>query len=129
MNRFDLTDLVERWEQAKADEIAATAERAGIECLILEHFEVAPDFEGTLSLEIPGVTIKTTYKLNRRVDNTEARRIATENGLNDIFGELFREKLEIAAKGWKKHGKRAAPLLRAVTATPAKPAIRIEREN
>jgi hypothetical protein len=123
-----IDDLLHPWREARDAEKAAAEKRRELEGQIIALLfpDVAPDFEGTLKADTDsGAEVKVAYKMSRKVDLAAANRIALQMGAPHLLPLVFREKLDWSATGWKQHGDAARPLLQAVTATPARPAITI----
>jgi hypothetical protein len=95
------TMLVE-WRVAKQLEQEATRRRRGIEDGIKALINFDESREGNIALPFDGGRVVITARLDRKVDGTLARQLATENHLEDWLDRLFRWKPELELRAWKK---------------------------
>jgi hypothetical protein len=93
--------LVE-WRVAKQLEQEATRRRRGIEDGIKALINFDESREGNIALPFDGGRVVITARLDRKVDGTLARQLATENHLEDWLDRLFRWKPELELRAWKK---------------------------
>jgi hypothetical protein len=95
------TMLVE-WRVAKQLEQEATRRRRDIEDGIKALINFDESREGNIALPFDGGRVVITARLDRKVDGTLARQLATENHLEDWLDRLFRWKPELELRAWKK---------------------------
>ena len=95
------TMLVE-WRVAKQLEQEATRRRRGIEDGIKALINFDESREGNIALPFDGGRVVITARLDRKVDGTLARQLATENHLEDWLERIFRWKPELEVRAWKK---------------------------
>lgn len=119
--------LAAKWLEAKTDETAAIEQRRQVESELLKFFDVPADYEGAKTVPFEGGKVSVVFKLTRKVDYESLLELARTEGLERHLPALFRFKAEYSASGWKGAGKEVKPLLKCVTAAPAKPSIKVER--
>lgn len=122
-----MKDLIEKWQQYKADEDIAKAKRREVEDQLAAKLAIAEGFEGTVTSKFEGgVVLKVEGRLNRKVDSDKVQEIAAECGLSQHLSSLFRWKPEINATAWKNADEAITrPLLAAITTTPGRPSFSI----
>ena len=117
------------WLEAKAAEKAATEARRLIEDELLEKFAPEP-FEGVKSISDAGYNLKLTGRMVRKVDGDKLQELATEAGLSDHLGSLFRWTPSINMAVWKATDKSITNnLLEAITTKEGRPSFNIEKEE
>jgi len=114
MKSADLERLLIEWRVAKQLEQEATLRRRNIEDEIKAAIGFDESREGSEALPFDGGRVVITARLDRKVDGTLARQLATENHLEDWLDRLFRWKPELELRAWKK-----APEYVKQTFTPA----------
>lgn len=115
------------WQQAKAREQKAIADRREAEDAMLSLLGVSENMEGTENAECPGYKIKLTGRINRTVDGDALQEIAAEHGLSQHLGSLFRWKPSINMKEWKAADESITrPLSAAITSKPGRVSFQIE---
>lgn len=124
-----LQELSQAWLDAKAVEKSAQDQRRHIEDKLLSALGTAENLDGTETHTPDGYRVKVTGRINRKVDSARLQEIARENGISDQLGVLFRWKPEINTAVWKATSDNITNVLsEAVTATPGRPSISIEKE-
>ena len=123
----ELDDLSAQWMDAKADEAIAVARRRTIEDRLVELLALDENKEGTTNAKTEqGFSIKVVGRMNRKVDADKLQELATEHGLSEHLGSLFRWSADINAAAWKSAAPTiTAPLLGAITTTPGRPSFSI----
>lgn len=123
-----MSDLFQQWLDAKAAEKAATDNRRDIEDELLKQFN--PEFlEGSKKYNIDGYSLKVTKRVSRKVNADELQTLAAEAGLSDHLSSLFRWSPAINMAQWKAADQNITDkLLPAITITPARPSVAIERK-
>ena len=123
----ELDDLSAQWMDAKADEAIAVARRRTIEDRLVELLVLDENKEGTTNAKTEqGFSIKVVGRMNRKVDADKLQELATEHGLSEHLGSLFRWSADINAAAWKSAAPTiTAPLLGAITTTPGRPSFSI----
>ena len=120
-------NIYKQWIDAKAAEKQAQEARREIEDLIINEMGISTQSDGNQSFEVGEYKIKTTCRMNRRIDVDALQEIAAENGLAEHLGKLFRWKPEINAKAWRDASSDITePLLNAITTKPGRPSFSIE---
>ena len=102
MKSADLERLLIEWRVAKQLEQEATLRRRNIEDEIKAAIGFDESREGSEALPFDGGRVVITARLDRKVDGTLARQLATENHLEDWLDRLFRWKPELELRAWKK---------------------------
>lgn len=127
----ELDLLAAKWATAKAEETEAVARRREIEDRISELLELDAAKEGTSTARTEqGWVIKTTSRLNRKVDADKLQELATEHGLTEHLSKLFRWSADINAAAWKAAAPTiTAPLTGAITTTPGRPSFTITKKE
>ena len=97
-----LERLLIEWRVAKQLEQEATLRRRNIEDEIKAAIGFDESREGSEALPFDGGRVVITARLDRKVDGTLARQLATENHLEDWLDRLFRWKPELELRAWKK---------------------------
>lgn len=117
----------EAWQQAKADEAAATARRRAVEDKIVEAMDLDVAEDATTTIDVSdSIKIKIACRIDRKVDADKLQEIAIEHGLMDHLSSLFRWKPEINATAWKQADPAIVrPLADAITAKPGRPSFKI----
>tara|TARA_R110000803_G_scaffold116033_1_gene184653 strand:- start:1000 stop:1371 length:372 start_codon:yes stop_codon:yes gene_type:complete len=116
------------WLNAKADEKLATEKRRVIEDKLAKTF-VSDSFKGTLSVSDKGFKVKIVERLTSKVDGDKLQDLATEAGLTEHLGQLFRWVPSINMAAWKAADSSITEaLLGAVTTKAGRPSFTIEKE-
>ena len=119
------------WLEAKASEKLAVEKRRVIEDKLVKEF--APDsfyFQGTLNVSDHGYKIKIVERLTNKVDGDRLQELATEAGLTNHLGQLFRWTPTINMAAWKAADSSITEaLLAAVTTKAGRPSFNIEKES
>ena len=124
-----MSNLYQRWLDAKKLEATAVAERREIEDLMVETFGIPKDLDGTVKHAIDGYVIKTEGRINKKIDADKLQMLAAEAGLSEHLSSLFRWKPEINAKVWGAAADAVTqPLLGAITSTPGRPTFTITKD-
>lgn len=122
--------LCEQWLHAKKVEAEAVENRRKIEDELSAALTLAPDLDGTITRKEDGFVIKATGRLNRKIDADLLQNLATEHGLTEHLGSLFRWKPEISMKEWKAAAPEiTGPLAGAITTTAGRPSYQIVKEG
>lgn len=121
----------EAWQQAKAEETAATIRRRAVEDKMLEAMQLDEVGEDTTTVKpADGIEVKIVRRIDRKVDADKLQEIAIEHGLMDHLSSLFRWKPEINATAWKQADPAIVrPLADAITAKPGRPSFKITIAN
>ena len=117
------------WLRAKAAEKEATETRRLIEDQLVKEF--APEyFTGTRSVSVKGYTLKIIERLTNKVDGDKLQELASDAGLTNHLGELFRWTPTINMASWKAADESITEaLLGAVTTKTGRPSFTIEKEE
>ena len=123
----ELDELARQWCDAKTDEAIAVAKRRTLEDRISELLKLDAAKEGTETAKTEqGYVIKTTSRLNRKVDTDRLQEIAAEAGLTDHLASLFRWSADINMAAWKAAAESITrPLLGAIETKPGRPTYAI----
>lgn len=122
--------IYQQWIDAKAAEKAAQDARRAIEDRLIDELGVRLDSEGSEKFDAGGYVVKTTCRMNRKIDAEALQIIAAESGLTNHLGSLFRWKPEINMAAWKSASPEITqPLMEAITAKPGRPSFTIEVKN
>ena len=125
-----MSDLYAQWIAAKERERQAVEERRVIEDALIHEFKIAEAFEGTVSREGAGYSVKITARMNRKVDAEMVQELAAEHGLSEHLGTLFRWTPELNMKAWKSADETiTAALAKAITIKPGRPSFQIQPAN
>ena len=117
------------WLNAKADEKHAIEKRRLIEDELSKEL-VSDKFKGTLSISHSGYSIKIVERLTNKVDGDRLQELATEAGLTNHLGQLFRWTPTINMAAWKAADSSITEaLLAAVTTKAGRPSFNIEKES
>ena len=117
------------WLEAKSDEKRATEKRRVIEDKLAKTF-VSDNFKGTMSISDKGFKVKIVERLTSKVDGDKLQDLATEAGLTDHLGQLFRWVPSINMAAWKAADSSITnALLGAVTTKAGRPSFNIEEEE
>ena len=117
------------WLNAKADEKHAIEKRRLIEDELSKEL-VSDKFKGTLSISHSGYSIKIVERLTNKVDGDRLQELATEAGLTNHLGQLFRWTPTINMAAWKAADSSITEaLLAAVTTKAGRPSFNIEKEE
>ena len=117
------------WIKAKAAEKKAIEARRSIEDKLSEEL-VSDKFQGTLSISHSGYSIKIVERLTNKVDGDKLQDLATEAGLTEHLGQLFRWTPSINMAAWKAADSSITEaLLAAVTTKAGRPSFTIEKEE
>jgi hypothetical protein len=118
--------LITAWLEVKAAEQRATAQRREIEDQLTAMMELPENLDGTKTIEGSGYQLKITGRLSRKIDSEKLQELASEHGLSDHLGALFRWKPEINMAAWKAADESITrPLLGAITTSAARPSFAI----
>ena len=121
-----MRDVITAWLESKQIETEATARRREIEDQLSLLLKLDPQAEGSKTHKPDGFVVKTTQRLNRKIDSDKLQELATEAGIEDYLGVLFRWKPELNAKEWRAADAAiTSPLLPAITTTPGRPSYQI----
>tara|TARA_R110000772_G_scaffold126776_1_gene233871 strand:- start:232 stop:606 length:375 start_codon:yes stop_codon:yes gene_type:complete len=117
------------WLEAKSDEKRATEKRRVIEDKLAKTF-VSDNFKGTMSISDKGFKVKIVERLTSKVDGDKLQDLATEAGLTEHLGQLFRWVPSINMAAWKAADSSITnALLGAVTTKAGRPSFNIEEEE
>ena len=117
------------WLEAKSDEKRATEKRRVIEDKLAKTF-VSDNFKGTMSISDKGFKVKIVERLTSKVDGDKLQDLATEAGLTEHLGQLFRWVPSINMAAWKAADSSITDaLLGAVTTKAGRPSFNIEEEE
>jgi len=123
-------NIYQQWQDAKAREAEATAERREIEDQMVAQFNVPSTLDKTANFEADGYKVKIEGRINRRINSDKLQEIAIEHGLMAHLECLFRWKPEINAAVWKSTDPAiTTPLLDAITSTPGRPSFTIVKKD
>lgn len=123
-------NIYQQWQDAKAREAEATAERREIEDRMVAQFNVPSTLDKTANFEADGYKVKIEGRINRRINSDKLQEIAIEHGLMAHLECLFRWKPEINAAVWKSTDPAiTTPLLDAITSTPGRPSFTIIKKD
>ena len=124
-----MTNLYQRWLDAKKLEAAAVTERRQLEDQMAEAFALPKDLDGTVKRETEGYAIKIEGRINKKIDADKLQMLAAEAGLSEHLSSLFRWKPEINSKAWNAAADAVTkPLLDAITSTPGRPTFTITKD-
>ena len=117
----------EAWQQAKAEETAATISRRAVEDKMLKAMQLDEAGEDTTTIKASSsIEIKIIRRIDRKVDADRLQEIAAEAGLTAHLGDLFRWKPELNMAAWKAADPEIVrPLADAITAKPGRPSFKI----
>jgi hypothetical protein len=123
-------NIYQQWQDAKAREAEATAERREIEDQMVAQFNVPSNLDKTANFEADGYKVKIEGRINRKINSEKLQEIAVEHGLMAHLECLFRWKPEINAAVWKSTDPSITdPLLDAITSTPGRPSFTIVKKD
>jgi len=123
-------NIYQQWQDAKAREAEATAERREIEDQMVAQFNVPSNLDKTANYEADGFKIKVEGRINRKINSDKLQEIAAEHGLLAHLECLFRWKPEINASVWKSTDPTITTLLLdAITSTPGRPSFTIIKKD
>jgi len=129
MSGAAMSNLYQRWLDAKKLEATAVAERRELEDQMVAEFSIPKDLDGTLKREVDGYVIKMEGRINKKIDADKLQMLAAESGLSEHLSSLFRWKPEINAKAWGAAADAVTqPLLGAITSTPGRPTFTISKD-
>jgi len=118
------------WIEAKRTEQEAIERRRGLEDAMIDALDIAPDFEGTKTIDANGFTVKVVGRMNRKVDSDRVQELAAEHGLTEQLSTLFRWKPELNMSAWKHAAPSVtAPLTDGITTTPGRPSFTITEND
>lgn len=124
-----MSDLYDRWINAKEAERVAVEVRRAIEDELFAQFDVG-DAEGSTTINRDGYKVKVTTRYNRKIDSDLLQEIAAENGFTDYLSTLFRWKPDLDMKAWKAADVYITDILaNAITTTPGRPSFSITKEG
>lgn len=122
-----MKDLIETWLREKEAERIAIENRRYVEDRLFMELGLDLTSEGAKTHETEGFKIKTTSRLNRKIDSDKLQEIAAEAGLSNVLGDLFRWSPSINAKQWKNADSSITEVLSgAITTTPGRTSFNIE---
>jgi hypothetical protein len=122
----DMAELAKMWLRAKQEEKDATEDRRDIEDHIKKLARISDQLDSTESIGANGFEIKVEGRIDRKVDSEKLQMLATEAGLTDHLGTLFRWKPEINMSVWKSADESiTSQLAGAITAKPGRPSFKI----
>jgi hypothetical protein len=122
----DLKELSAEWLRHKTVEEHAVIERRKIEDQIVKELALPDAFESTEIVEPQGFVVKISGRIDRKVDSEKLQMLATESGLSDHLGTLFRWKPEINMTLWKATDASITKLLApAITSKPGRHSFKI----
>ena len=128
---LDIDTTAAEWIAAKDLEKAAVKRRRELEDHLLSLIGIPENMEGTETVETDGsYEIKLTGRMNRKVDAEMLRELATDAGVSEHLGTLFRWKAEINTAAWLfVDAAITKPLLRAITTKPGRVSVSITKED
>ena len=128
---LDIDTTAAEWIAAKDLEKAAVKRRRELEDHLLSLIGIPENMEGTETVETDGsYEIKLTGRMNRKVDAEMLRELATDAGVSEHLGTLFRWKAEINTAAWLfVDAAITKPLLRAITTKPGRVSVSITKEE
>ena len=128
---LDINTTAAEWIAAKDLEKAAVKRRRELEDHLLSLIGIPENMEGTETVETDGsYEIKLTGRMNRKVDAEMLRELATDAGVSEHLGTLFRWKAEINTAAWLfVDAAITKPLLRAITTKPGRVSVSITKEE
>jgi len=130
MKSADLERLLIEWRVAKQLEQEATLRRRNIEDEIKAAIGFDESREGSEALPFDGGRVVITARLDRKVDGTLARQLATENHLEDWLERIFRWKPELEVRAWKKAPEYVTQAFApAITTKPGRATFSLELEK
>ena len=116
------------WIDAKAAEKNAVEQRRSIEDQLFNNFS-KHNFEGTIIINDDGYNMKIVERLTNKVDGDRLQELATEAGLTEHLGSLFRWTPTINMAVWKAADSSITEaLLGAVTTKANRPSSTIEKD-
>ena len=116
------------WIDAKAAEKSAVEQRRSIEDQLFNNFS-KHNFEGTIIINDDGYNMKIVERLTNKVDGDRLQELATEAGLTEHLGSLFRWTPTINMAVWKAADSSITEaLLGAVTTKANRPSFNIEKD-
>ena len=116
------------WIDAKAAEKNAVEQRRAIEDQLFNNFS-KHNFEGTIIINDDGYNMKIVERLTNKVDGDRLQELATEAGLTEHLGSLFRWTPTINMAVWKAADSSITEaLLGAVTTKANRPSFNIEKD-
>lgn len=119
-----IDDLAQDWKSAKRAEDAARGERLMIESAIAARLPTESG-EGTCSIKTDFFKIAVSYGFNRRVDDEALNKAWT--ALKDNQRAAFKWKPEVSITNLRKlDGQDYNEISLFITATPAKPSVKVE---
>ena len=125
-----LERLLIEWRVAKQLEQEATLRRRNIEDEIKAVIGFDESREGSEALPFDGGRVVITARLDRKVDGTLARQLATENHLEDWLERIFRWKPELEVRAWKKAPEHVTQVFApAITTKPGRATFSLELEE
>jgi hypothetical protein len=123
-----LERLLIEWRVAKQLEQEAVHRRRAIEDEIKAAIGFDEGREGSETLPFNGGRVVITARLDRKVDGTLARQLATENHLEDWLDRLFRWKPELELRAWKKAPEYVTQVFApAITTKPGRATFALEK--
>lgn len=123
-------ELLAKWREAKAIEKKAIEERRNAEDELVNMFAIDKASEGTSNVEYCGFKIKVTTRFNHKINSQQLQELATEHGLDEMLGYLFRWKPEIDMKAWKAASPEiTSKLAPAITTDAGRPSFTITHEE
>ena len=129
MNELDT--LAAAWSAAKTAEGEAVEARRTIEDRLVALLAIPEGKEGTTNASTEqGYASKIVGRLTRKINTERLQELATEHGLTEHLGALFRWSADINAAAWKAAAQTiTAPLLGAITTTAGRPSFSISKDK
>lgn len=131
MHIDEIQHVAAEWIAAKAEEQAAVERRRKLEDTLTDALGINPAEEGQITFNVHGYAIKTTRRLNHKIDGERLQELAEAAGIgHDVLRGLFRWKAELSAREWRA----AVPaitsaLADAITTTAGRPSYSITKDE
>lgn len=128
---MNIQQLCDWWIDAKQREARAIEERREAEDALTKAFDIKEGDEGSKTFRAEGFAIKTTCRLNHKIDADKLQELAQDAGIGtDVLSGLFRWKPELSVKEWRS----ASPaitgaLAGAITTTAGRTSYTITKED
>ncbi len=129
--QMELDTLAAAWSAAKTAEGEAVEARRAIEDRLVALLAIPEGKEGMTNTRTEqGYAIKIVGRLNRKINTDRLQELATEHGLTEHLGALFRWSADINAAAWKSAAAAITePLLGAITTTAGRPSFSISKDK
>lgn len=122
--------LIKLWTESKAEESKAVEARRAVEDQLSTLLKVDDKKDSSKTHDFDDFQIKITTRLSRKVDADLVQEIASEFGLQDQLGELFRWKPDINLTNWKNAPEETKKQLsKAITTTASRPSFSITKKD